>query len=58
MSSTAVAYQPKESKLWACLKDAYGDWTEDKVWENFAKLGAKLIVTAMGFHGEVAQKVN
>lgn len=56
MSSTAMAVPAQESKLWACLKDAYG-WAEDKVWENFAKLGAKLIVTAMGFHGEVAQKV-
>ena len=54
MSSTTVAYQPKESKLWACIKEVILDNAEGEFWQRFAELGGRLVANAMGFHGDVA----
>ena len=55
MSSATVAYQPKESKLWACLKEVFWDNMEGEAYEKFAELGGRLIANAMGFHGDAAK---
>ncbi|MBR5940108.1 MAG: hypothetical protein IKZ88_02525 [Neisseriaceae bacterium] len=49
-----MAVPAQESKLWACIKEVFGDNAEAFFWGKFAELGGKLVANAMGFHGDVA----